>query len=168
MKLIAFFLFLILANFSSYSQTHTIEKFKSHKFPCDSGGTTLEFNLCTRVKLEYADSLLNAIYRKIIRSINKEIINDEKELKIKQSKKIDSLKNVDTIQFLAKEIDYNKRLKMGIIQSQKEWIKVRDLNSKVISITCEGGHACVGIDNLAEMDDILERIKKLQSFYFDL
>jgi uncharacterized protein YecT (DUF1311 family) len=165
MKLLTCFLFLTLTNFSGYSQSDPIEDFKCHKFPCDSGSTTLEINFCSGAKLEYVDSLLNAIYRKIIKSINKEIVVDEKKLKIKQSIKIDSIKNKDEILFLVNEINYDQRLKTSIIQSQKEWIKMRDLNSKVISITCEGGRECIAINNLAEIDDVLERIKKLQSFY---
>jgi uncharacterized protein YecT (DUF1311 family) len=165
MKLPAFFLFLTLTGFAGYSQSDPIKDFKSHKFPCDSGSTTLEINFCSGAKLEYVDSLLNSIYRKIITSINKEIIDDKKKLKIKQSIKIDSIKNKDDILYLFNEINYNQRLKTSIVQSQKEWIKTRDLNSKVISITCEGGRECIAINNLAEIDDVLERIKKLQSFY---
>jgi uncharacterized protein YecT (DUF1311 family) len=165
MKMINLFLFLVLASSVCYSQSDPIEDFRSHKFPCDSGNTTLEINMCAGVKSEYADSLLNDIYHKIIRSINKEISTAKKELKIRQSKKSNSPETKEDIQFLTIGIDQDQRLKTSIIASQKEWIKLRELNAEVISITCEGGHECVTITNLAEIDDILERIKKLQSFY---
>lgn len=164
MKLSSIFFFLILFNTFVFGQSDVIEKFDSHKFPCDTGTSTLEYNLCAGIRSEYADSLLNDIYKKIIKSVDREIIADKRKLKLKQSRKDSSLESKDDIQFL-QEIDYDQRLKISIINSQKEWVKVRDLNSEVVRITCEGGSACVGIDNLAELDDTLERIKKLLSFY---
>ena len=65
---IFFFTFLFIS--PSFSQTDIVDKFNGHKFPCDSGTSTLEINICSGIKSEYADSLLNSVYKKIINAIN--------------------------------------------------------------------------------------------------
>ena len=165
MKSIGIFLFVIFLNCFAFGQSDPLENFNSHKFPCDTATTTLEINICAGIKSEYADSLLNDLYNKIIKSIDRDINENKKELKLKQSQKDSSPDRKEYIQFLIKQIEYDQRLKISIIKSQREWIKVRDLNLEVVSITCEGGRECIAIENLSELDDILERIKKLQSFY---
>lgn len=160
------FLLLLLYFFPVHSsaQTSLVDVYNAHTFPCDSAGTTVEINICSGVKLEFADSLLNFAYRKIIKSLNNYIANDKKEIEIEQIKKDTGSESKEYIQSLFKDIDYNQRLKKSIIKSQQQWIKVRDLNYEVTRITCEGGTACTAISNQSLIDDALDRIKKLESF----
>ncbi len=69
------------------------------------------------------------------------------------------------IKFLVEEIDQNARLKKNIIKSQLAWIKERDLNYIVTSINC-GGSGYIACENESLINDTLDRIKKLQSFYY--
>jgi uncharacterized protein YecT (DUF1311 family) len=146
-------------------QTDFLADFKSHKFPCDSESTTLEINFCSGVRRDYADSLLNVAYNRIIKSLEKEIFVDQNKLKDEKLKRDSSSESKETIEFLSTEISYNKRLKESIIKSQRKWVELRDLNMEVVSITCEGGTAFVAIENQSIIEDTLDRIKKLEDFY---
>src|SRR3982751_472188 len=164
MKLIGIYLFAFLFTTCVFGQSDPIEVYNAHTFACDTGTSTLEITFCVGDKLEYADSLLNDTYKKLIKSIDKSVIDSKKELTITQTKKNLSREDKTTIQVLLKEISNHQRLKASIIKSQKEWVKLRDMNSEVISISCEDGRECNAITILAEIDDTLERIKKLQTF----
>ena len=165
MKYLNIIFFVFLSITYTFGQTDYINDYYSHKFPCDSGSTTLEINICSGIKRDYSDSLLNVVYNKIIKSLNKDIIDNELQLKTEQLKKHTVKEDKEKIEFLIKEISYNKRLKESIIKSQRKWIELRDLNMAVISITYEGGKAFVSIENQSLIDDTLTRIKKLLSFY---
>jgi uncharacterized protein YecT (DUF1311 family) len=158
-------LFIVSCCQISFGQIDLVAKFKAHKFPCDSGVTSLEANICSGVKRDYADSLLNHLYNKIIRSLDKEIREAKKEISAEQSKKDSGTESKENIKFLLKEIERNQRLRISIIKSQKEWIKVRDYNAEVIRISCEGATSCTSMENQSLLDDTLERIKILESFY---
>jgi uncharacterized protein YecT (DUF1311 family) len=160
------FLFIILFNSLAFGQTGHLLSYSSHKFPCDSGTTTLDINRCSGIRLDYADSLLNDLYDKIIKSLDKEIVESQNKLKLEQSKKDTAIEHKETIQFLIKDVDYNQRLKESIVKSQREWIKVAGLNLEVIEIMSEGGTGFVAEENQSLIDDDLERIKKLDSFYY--
>jgi hypothetical protein len=48
---------------------------------------------------------------------------------------------------LFKEIGQNQKLQQIIINSQRQWVKVSDLNVEVVQLNCEGGTGCVAIAN---------------------
>jgi uncharacterized protein YecT (DUF1311 family) len=79
----------------------------------------------------------------------------------KDTRKIDK----NFIDLLFKEIGQNQKLQQIIINSQRQWVKVSDLNVEVVQLNCEGGTGCVAIAKLLTIDDILERNKKMESFY---
>ncbi|MEO8149304.1 MAG: lysozyme inhibitor LprI family protein [Bacteroidia bacterium] len=160
------FLFFYFSVSSALGQDDPVKLFHSHKFPCDTNGTTLDINMCSGIKFDFADSLLNVVYNKIIKAIEAEQREDKEKLKLEQSKNDTSVKSKEWIEFLKKEIDFNKRYKESIIKSQVEWIKLRDLNVNVVSIKSEGGTGYIAIENLSLIDETLERIKKLNSFYY--
>ncbi len=165
MKRCCILLVLILNEILCFGQSDGISTFNSHKFPCDSGSTTLEINICSAEKLEYADSLLNVIYRKILRSLDKNLAETKRDIQSEQSKKDTSAESKAQIEFLIKESVNIQRFRKSIVTSQQQWIKLRDSDSKVVRITCEGGTACNAIVNDAVLQQTLERIKSLESWY---
>jgi len=48
---------------------------------------------------------------------------------------------------LFKEIGQNQKLQQIIINSQRQWVKVSDLNVEVVQLNSEGGTGCVAIAN---------------------
>ena len=163
MKLITLlFLCCFYAAYSS-AQSSLTDVYEAHTFPCDKESTTLEINICSGAKAEFADSLLNKLYRKILKSLDKDILKDKTILNGKKAGNKQADK--DEVSFLLKNIDHNQRLKETIINSQRQWIKLRDANIEVERINCEGGTACVAMVNEAYIEETLDRIKKLESFY---
>lgn len=125
----------------------------------------MEVNICSGIKADCADSLLNKLYKKILKGIDKEIADNSKELEKRQKLKTKNKDDQSDIEFLTKEINHSRRLKQRIINSQVQWIKLRDANSEVVSINCEGGTACTAIVNSAWLEETLSRIKQLEDFY---
>ncbi|MGC4103617.1 lysozyme inhibitor LprI family protein [Ferruginibacter sp.] len=164
MKLTAILLLFFILPFCCSAQQSLVDVYKAKEFPCDSESGTIAINFCTSTKAEFADSLLNVVYRKLLSSINKDIAADKKSLnqETAKGKKADSLQ----LQMYRKNIDLNQRLKKSIIYSQQQWIKLRDANVDVASIECEGGTGCIAMTNQAYIDETLERIQKLESFLF--
>jgi uncharacterized protein YecT (DUF1311 family) len=165
MKSFLLIAFSFLLSLSLYGQRSYVDIFNSHSFPCDSEATTLEINICSGQKADFADSLLNKLYKSIVKGIDKEIVNDNKQLTKLQGLKTKNKESESNIGVLIKEINYDKRLKQSIINSQAQWIKLRDANSKVVSINCEGGTGCTAEINSAWLEETLLRIKQLESFY---
>jgi uncharacterized protein YecT (DUF1311 family) len=156
MKSIVSFLFIYFWALNIQAQTDYAKIYQTHDFPCDTAYTTIDITFCVGDKYEFADSLLNHQYQSILLDIKKEIAGNLKRLKETTDKQ--------EIEFLLKANDYLQRRRSAIIVSQRNWIKLRDANVDVVAIGCEGGTACNAIRILSEIDDILERIKKLQSF----
>lgn len=165
MKSFTIILFCISIGTNAIGQIDPLADFQSHKFPCDTGWTTMEINICFGIKFEYADSLLNMVYNKIIKELDSEIKYANNVLQAEQLKKPVSKEIKEQIESYLKDLSYVQRLKESIIKSQRKWLELRDLNWAVISIGCEGGKAFVAIENQSLIDDTLERIKKLQKFY---
>lgn len=165
MKRISFLIFSIFCTTYLYSQDDPAAIFNSHVFPCDSGSTTLETNLCSGEKFEFADSLLNRVYKKILKAIDKDTQDDKRRLLDKSSKQETSSEVNESIKFLKEEIAHNDRLKKSIVESQKQWIKYRDANAEAVRITCETGTACITEVNDSLINDTLDRIKTLRSLY---
>jgi uncharacterized protein YecT (DUF1311 family) len=162
MRSLPVFLLFYLAPFYSPAQSSVVDVYNAHHFACDSGSGTLETNICSGVKVHFADSLLNRLYKNLLRSIDKEITHHKTTLtKLKTNIKEP---NKDDIDFSIKSINYSQRLKQSIITSQRQWIKAKDANLAVVKINCEGGTGCIAITNEACIVEILDRIKKLESF----
>jgi uncharacterized protein YecT (DUF1311 family) len=162
MKFFPLLLLLYCIPFYSPAQSSVVDVYDAHTFPCDTGTGTVEINICSGVKAEFADSLLNRLYKKILRSIDKEIASYQAIL----SREKANIKNPnkDDINSTIKIIDQNQRLKKAIINSQRQWLKVRDANVEVAHINCEGGSGCNAITNDAYTEETLDRIRKLESF----
>lgn len=75
-----FFFLLTVLFFSTavFSQEHIADLFEKKKFTCDTSYSQLELNICSGEKAAYADSLLNLLYSKIIRHLDKQIQLQEK------------------------------------------------------------------------------------------
>jgi uncharacterized protein YecT (DUF1311 family) len=160
MKALILVLALYYFPYNATGQESLADVYNNHKFPCDAESTTLAANLCSGIKAEFADSLLNKLYRKILNSIDKEIARHNKSIKIRPVNKNDSA----DLRFAVKQKDYYVRMKQSIINSQRQWLKIRELDSEVESILCEGGTGCTAMVNEAYIADTLERIRKLEYF----
>jgi len=160
MKVFILFLVLYYVPQKIIGQESLVDVYKNHKFPCDSESTNVKINICSGVKTGFVDSLLNNLYNKILRSIDKEISTHNNAAKQKQTNKNDSAE----VRFAMEQRDYYMRIKQSIVNSQTEWIKLRDLNSRVEQLLCNGGAACTTLVNEAYVEDTLDRIKKLESF----
>ncbi|WP_460558038.1 lysozyme inhibitor LprI family protein [Ferruginibacter profundus] len=160
-SLLLFFVFYSIP-FHSPAQSSVVDIYEAHTFPCDTGTGTVEINLCSGTKAEFADSLLNRLYKNILRSIDKEIKADQ--IALAKEKKLSKTPDKDQIYFRTKNIDQNQRLKNAIINSQRQWIKTRDANVEVAHINCEGGSGCNAMSNDAYTEETLDRIRKLESF----
>lgn len=128
-----------------------ISFYKSKKFPCDEKSESgLGYGLCTREKLQFADSLLDLVVKRKIDQYNS-IIKGNKEgvLKAKENS------------YFVKDLEINTVLKENFIKSQQVWEEMRKLNSENIRLGCDGGSGCVGITNDAEIKFILERIEAI-------
>ncbi len=66
----------------TYGQDDVLNEYNNHIFPCDDGGTTIEINICSGIRRDYADSLLNMVYNKIMRSLDKDILEAKKMMKL--------------------------------------------------------------------------------------
>jgi uncharacterized protein YecT (DUF1311 family) len=141
-----------------------IQIYNSQKFSCDTGTTTLETSICLATKFEFADSLLNVTYHKIIGDLDKEISQYNSDVKILRSKKTLTNKEKDDLNQLTNDITRAQKVKQSVVKSQGEWIRLRDSNEKVTRAICEGGAGCNVEANQSLIDDTLERIKKFQQF----
>ena len=121
----------------------------SHKFSCDSGYTSLEINLCSFEKLNFANSLLNELVNSELNKLDDLIKRNKEEV----------LKTKDNT-FFANCLRINTSEKEEFMKSQKLWEEIRRSNSKIFNIGCDTGTGCVGIVNEAEIKDVLSRIKK--------
>lgn len=150
--IILFILLIPTAN----GQIDYLEKFKTHKFPCDKDSTTAAINICSGIQRKYADSLMNVAYLNILSSLTKNILVNRNKLKNEISKK--GKKNIKL------QIIYNKQLLKSIIKSQKKWIALRYWNTRVANVDPWNGIARPAMENYSFIDETLERIRKLQEF----
>jgi uncharacterized protein YecT (DUF1311 family) len=162
MKLFPLFFIFYMLSYSSAAQSSVVDIYEAHTFPCDSIDGNWEANMCSGEKADFADSLLNRLYKEILRSLDKEIAKDQ--VALKRAKANTKTPDKDEIRMRATDIDHNQRLKQSIINSQRQWIKTRDTNLEVEQINCEGGSGCIAIVNQALVEETLDRIRKLESF----
>lgn len=127
--------------------------FKSQKFPCDSGYTSYEINLCTREQLHFADSLLNLLVKTKLKQFDYLIAQDKAGLSTKSKG------------YFVKSLKNNIASKDNFIKAQKKWEELRKLNSDYIGLGCEGGTGCVGIVNDAEIKEVLKRMQEIKERY---
>ena len=135
-------------------KTDPVYIFNSKKFPCDSGSSTIESNLCIGEKLNFADSLLNEVVKLNIKEFDKQI-NQNKEGVLKAKD------NTYFVNSLKAEI----ATKENFIKSQKKWEEMRVLNSEYVSIGCEGGTGCSGMVSSEEIKAVLKRIQEIKEKY---
>jgi hypothetical protein len=56
------------------AQSSVADIYEAHTFPCDSSSGTLEAIMCSGVKAEFVDSLLNRLYKEILKSWTKKLL----------------------------------------------------------------------------------------------
>jgi len=154
---IIFLLAMLFFNINAYSQKHIADLFNEKKIACDTGFSQLELNICTAEKAGYADSLLNYLYKKIIRHLNKQIQIQEKAL---LNKNIDS----SVRKFTLKERDHFRATKLALVSSQQQWMNSRKADCELEREGCKGGTACNYIVNSRFIKMTLDRIRTLEEF----
>ncbi len=125
--------------------------FNSKKFPCDSGSTSYESNLCIGEKLKFADSLLNELVKNKFLILNKYIKMDKEGI-IKAKGDV----------FFTNALKINASKKENLIKYQNLWEQMRLLNSENVRLECDGATGCSGIVSKAEINYILERIEEIK------
>ncbi|WP_374172241.1 hypothetical protein [Flavobacterium tructae] len=140
-------------NDSIIDKTDPIYIYKSRKFPCDEGtGSSYGYNLCSGERLYLADSLLNEVVKYRLKDFDNFIkLYKEGVLTVKGSP------------YFIKCLRMSILSKENFIKSQKAWKEMRVLNSEEVSIDCDGVSTCVGIVNNAEIEYVLDRIKKIKN-----
>lgn len=116
------------------------------KLDCENG-TQAEMNFCAKIAFEKADIELNKTYKSIIDQLNKDIQTNIKDSSL-------SL--------------YNKTLKIKLIASQKNWIKLRDANATMEAYIYDGGSMSPMIFYKSKLNDTQIRIKYLKDFKEEL
>jgi len=154
---IFFFLVMLFFSITASSQKTIADLFDKKKFACDTGFTQLELNICSGEKAEYADSLLNNLYKKIIRHLNKQILLQDKAL---LNKNIDSSER----KFTQRERDRYNFTKLALIRSQQQWMNSRKADCELEREGCKGGTACNYIVNSRYIMMTLDRIRTLEEF----
>lgn len=139
-------------NDSIINKTDPIYLYRSHKFSCDNdAGSSIGYSLCSMEKLQFVDSLLNGIVKNRLKEFD-EYIKRNKEGVLK-SKDNSYFSNCLRINIASRE---------NFVRSQKVWTEMRTLNSEEIHLGCDGGSACGGMTNDAEIEYVLDRIKKIK------
>lgn len=145
---------------NAIGQKSLVDVFNHHRFSCDNESTALAVNLCSREKINFADSLLKKLYLKVQKSLDNEINQHTVEYAKKQKVSLDSSYRA----FLSTERKHYLRLKQMLAQSQQTWLKMRQENYQVVKSICDGGTGCPAIANGVYLSDILDRIKRLEDF----
>lgn len=161
MKSISAIIFFLTISIPLFGQWDPVKVFNTRKFPCDSGQTTLEINFCSGDKNRFADSLLNRLYKEILKNIDKDIAETNNEMKKLMQQKKKTGKDSTDLAVFKEELDYHKRLKSSIVTSQRIWLKQREANTEIVSISFEGGTGRTAATIQADTEEILDRIKKL-------
>jgi uncharacterized protein YecT (DUF1311 family) len=152
-------------DFSGIEQNDVLKIYLLHIFPCDSSTTTLDINRCSGIRRDFADSLLNDYYHKILISLDNDISEWDSIPAPGQSGPDTSAEHKeDQKQIKGMGMHYT-RLKVSLIKSQQEWLKLKELDLDMASIQCEGGTGCTAEENYSLITDILDRIKKLQTLF---
>jgi len=162
MRLLAFIIAMSLQT-TIVAQSSVVDIYNDHHFPCDSGVTSLEINLCTGEKADFADSLLNKVYYKIIKELDKQIASYSATISPKTGKKFDS----SEIKFAIEQRKLNVRIKQNLVKSQQQWLKTRSADCELQRCMCEGGSGCIGIVNDLYIRETLSRITQLEEFSSD-
>lgn len=152
-----FLLAMFCFNFTAFSQKHIADLFDKKKFACDTSYSQLELNICSGEKAAYADSLLNLLYSKIIRHLNKQIqLHEKKSL----NKTVDSLGR----KFALMEYEHYRSTKKALVSSQNQWISSRKADCALEREGCKGGTACNLFVNNRFIKMTLDRIRTLEEF----
>lgn len=128
--------------------------FKSRRFPCDSGYTSYETNICIGEKLHFADSLLNVLVVSNLKEFDDEINRDKDGV----------LKAKDNSLFV-NSLKINIASKENFIKAQQKWEEMRALNAEYVRLGCEGGTGCSGIVSSSELKDVLRRMQEIKERY---
>lgn len=152
---IVLLLFLLIWNLAAFCQKGWASVYDKHRFACDSGTTQLEMNICSAEKADFADSLINRLYRKMIRSLDLQIIE---KTNILRKRSLDSSGRA----FVEMERKRYLDAKQALIVSQRRWKEYRDADCDLERVRCEGGSACNYIVNSRYIDMTLARIADLE------
>jgi len=159
MKLLLF-LTVSFCAMTAIAQSSVVDIYKDHHFPCDSGTSSLETNLCTGKKADFADSLLNEVYHKLLKNIDEEIRSYSDTKIPKGATKLD----LSEIKFAVEQKNFFVRVKQNLVKSQQQWLKTRSADCEVQQSMCDGGSGCVGIVNDLYIRETLSRIRQLEEF----
>ncbi|MES2864672.1 MAG: lysozyme inhibitor LprI family protein [Bacteroidota bacterium] len=110
------------------------------KFDCYDG-SQLEMNICSLNEFRYYDSILNVKYKAVINQLDKEI---KEEIQYKEN--------------------YSSKLKIELVKSQKEWIKLKESNMAVYNEYYNGGSMRPLAINTQGIHDTKDRIEFLDNF----
>ncbi len=132
-------------------KTNPIYIYQSRKFPCDSGYTSYDSNICMGERLHFVDSLLNMVVKSNLKEFDFYIKRDN-----------DAVLHVKDNYYFINSLRINIASKQNFIKSQKLWEQMRMLNSEAIRLGCDGGTGCSGIVSKAEIKYVLERIEKIR------
>lgn len=155
------FLFCFLPGFA-IAQPSLVDFYEAKEFKCDELDGTVNANICSGEKVAFVDSLLNNLYNKIIKNLDKEIVSSKQAI-LKLRKKVKYVDSSD-LYYTEKKLKYDQNLRDAIVFSQRNWIKLRNSNISVEALLCEGGTGCIAITNEALIKEILDRIRKLESY----
>lgn len=126
--------------------------YNSKKFACDTlNDASIGFAICSLEKLKFAEELLNKTVKSRMNYYSS-LIKRHKEGVLK-AKDNSYFVNELRITILSQE---------NFIKTQKVWEEMRVLNSQNVRLGCDGGSGCAGTTNTAEINYILERIKKIK------
>jgi uncharacterized protein YecT (DUF1311 family) len=131
--------------------------FKKHHFACDSGYTQLEMSICSAEKADFVDSLMNSLYRKMIRSLDRKIQVETTRL---ADKRLDSSEHA----FAEMQRSHYRSTKQALVQSQIQWKRCREADCELERVGCEGGSACNMIVSIRYVEMTLGRIEVLEEF----
>jgi uncharacterized protein YecT (DUF1311 family) len=149
-----------------FGQWDPIKEYHSRQFPCDSALTTLEITFCFGYRNDFADSLLNKMYTKVLTEADKDIADSKKDIRSIQLKKRKTKEDSTELSRLKIQLDRNIRYKSSIITSQRIWLKSREANVEMNSILYEDGREYPAWRTKFDTDEILERIEKLKKLCF--
>ena len=139
---------------SIVDKTDPIYIFKSQKFPCDSGYSSYESNICIGQKLHFADSLLNLLVKSNLREFDALIRQDK-----------DGVLKAKDNNYFVKSLKSNIASKENFIKAQKKWEELRTLNADYVRLGCEDATGCSGIVSSAEIKEVLKRMQEIKERY---
>jgi uncharacterized protein YecT (DUF1311 family) len=114
--------------------------------PCATAETQLEMNQCTAAAFHDSDKRLNELYERIVKSLQKDIDDAQKQNDKDQ-------------------INYNTTLLENLRKAQRAWLAYRDLHCAAAKQKYEGGSIAPAIEMACLQQVTDHRIEELQDTY---